>query len=182
MDDAELIRRAQHGNKQAIGRLYDRHQPHIFRFVWSRVRHQQTAEDMTGEIFTRMVTNLPTYRESGIPFRAWLYRIARNLIVDHFRQHRESSQFPLDEEANHITEYEENPDMLVQQKLAVEYVEQALEQIDSVQREVIVMRFLVGLPLKEVALSLDKSVPAVKSLQHRGLQALRAALQQEAAQ
>ena len=68
-------------------------------------------------------------------------------------------------------------DSLLQQKITVEYVEQALDQIDPEQREVVVMRFLVGLPLKEVALSLNKTVPAVKSLQHRGLAALRVALQ-----
>lgn len=180
MDDAELVRRAQNGNSNAIGKLYDHHQPHIYRFVWSRVRHQQTAEDMTGEIFTRMVTNLPNYRDTGLPFRAWLYRIARNLIVDHFRQHSERIPLPLDE-AENITENVENLDTLVQQKITVESVEQALDHIDPEQREVVVMRFLVGLPLKEVALSLHKTVPAVKSLQHRGLQALRVVLQQEAA-
>jgi RNA polymerase sigma-70 factor (ECF subfamily) len=179
MDDAELIRRAQHGNSKAIGKLYDHHQPHIFRFVWSRVHHQQTAEDMTGEIFTRMITHLPNYRDSGLPFRAWLYRIARNLIVDHFRQQGERPPLPLDE-AENMTENMENMDTLLQQKIIAASVQQALDLIDPEQCEVVVMRFLVGLPLKEVALSLNKSVPAVKSLQHRGLQALRVALQQEA--
>jgi RNA polymerase sigma-70 factor (ECF subfamily) len=181
MDDAELVRLAQQGNSHAIGTLYDRHQPHIYRFVWSRVRHQQTAEDMTGEIFTRMVTNLSGYQITGIPFRAWLYRIARNLIVDHFRQHGERLPLPLDAVEN-MTEETDSMDSLLQHKITVEYVEQALDRIDPEQREVVVMRFLVGLPLKEVALTLDKTVPAVKSLQHRGLAALRMALQVEVEQ
>jgi len=181
MDDAELVRLAQQGNSHAIGTLYDRHQPHIYRFVWSRVRHQQTAEDMTGEIFTRMVTNLSGYQITNIPFRAWLYRIARNLIVDHFRQHGERLPLPLDAVEN-MTEETDSMDSLLQQKITVEYVEQALDRIDPEQREVVVMRFLVGLPLKEVALTLDKTVPAVKSLQHRGLAALRMALQVEVEQ
>jgi RNA polymerase sigma-70 factor (ECF subfamily) len=176
MDDAELVRRAQQGSSNAIGTLYDRHQLHIYRFVWSRVRHQQTAEDMTGEIFTRMVTSLSTYQDTGIPFRAWLYRIARNLIVDHFRQHGERLPLPLDAVEN-MTEETDNMDSIVQQKITVEYVEQALDRIDPEQREVVMMRFLVGLPLKEVAVTLNKTVPAVKSLQHRGLAALRVALQ-----
>lgn len=180
MDDAELVRRAQHGNKNAIGKLYDRHQPHIYRFVWSRVRHLQTAEDMTGEIFTRMVANLPHYQDKGLPFRAWLYRIARNLIADHFRQHQPHPPLPLDAAENIIIN-KENLDIIVQQNLTLASVNKALDLIDPEQREVIVMRFLVGLPLKEVALSLGKTVPAVKSLQHRGLQALRIAYQQETA-
>jgi RNA polymerase sigma-70 factor (ECF subfamily) len=130
---------------------------------------------MTGEIFTRMVTNLDSYRDTGLPFRAWLYRIARNLITDHFRQHGKRSSLPLDA-AEHMTESTEPMDTLVQQKITVEYVEQALDQIDPDQREVVILRFLVGLPLQEVASSLNKSVPAVKSLQHRGLAALRVAL------
>jgi RNA polymerase sigma-70 factor (ECF subfamily) len=179
MDDAELVQRAKHGDSDAIGKLYDRHQPHIFRFVWSRVQHQQTAEDMTGEIFTRMVANLSGYTDTGLPFRAWLYRIARNLIIDHFRQHGQRTLLPLTE-AETMSEPMEHLDTLVQQKITANSVEQALDRIDPEQRDVVVMRFLAGLPLKEVALSLNKTVPAVKSLQHRGLHALRIALQQEA--
>jgi RNA polymerase sigma-70 factor (ECF subfamily) len=179
MDDAKLVEQAQIGNINAIGQLYDQYQPHIYRFVWSRVRHSQTAEDLTGEIFTRMVTHLPTYQITEMPFRAWLYRIARNLIVDYFRGQNGRSTLPLDE-AMEVTEEMTSPDSLVEQKLTVEYVEQALDKIDPEQRDVIALRFLIGLPLKEVALSLNKSLPAVKSLQHRGLAALRVALHTEA--
>lgn len=177
MDDTELVKRAQRGNKQAVGKLYDRHQPHIYRFVWSRVQHQQTAEDMTGEIFIRMVKNLPHYQDGGTPFRAWLYRIARNLLTDYFRQ--SARQISLDEVEN-LMESTESLDTVVQHKITVSSVTKALAKIDPEQREVVVMRFLVGLPIKEVAISLNKTVPAVKSLQHRGLQALRATLQQKA--
>jgi RNA polymerase sigma-70 factor (ECF subfamily) len=131
---------------------------------------------MTGEIFTRMVTNLSGYQDAGLPFRAWLYRIARNLIVDYFRQHGERLPLSLDA-AENISEETDSMDSLLQQKITIEYVEQALDQIDPEQREVVVLRFLTGLPLKEVALTLNKTVPAVKSLQHRGLSALRVALQ-----
>lgn len=177
MDDTELVKRAQRGNKQAIGKLYDQYQPHIYRFVWSRVQHQQTAEDMTGEIFMRMVKNLPHYQDSGNPFRAWLYRIARNLLTDYFRQ--SAKQVSLDE-VEHIMENTESLEMVVQHSITITSVTEALGQIDPEQREVVVMRFLVGLPIKEVAISLNKTVPAVKSLQHRGLQALRAVLEQRA--
>ena len=177
MDDAELIRRAQHGNNKALSTLYDRYQPHIFRFVWSRIRHQQTAEDMTGEIFTRMVSRLPQYQDIGLPFRAWLYRIARNLIADYFRKQDEKNQLPLNA-AEDIPDIPESLDAIVHQQFTITSIEQALDEIDPEQREVVILRFLVGLPLKEVALSLDKSVPAIKSLQHRGLKALRVAIQQ----
>lgn len=158
----------------AIGKLYDGHHEQIFRYVWSRVRHKEVAEDLTGEIFTRMVTHLPHYQPQQTPFRAWLYQIARNLIVDHFRRSGRQTAVPLqqiDAPTNHA-----NPATVVDRQLSLEKVQTALEHIDSEQRDVILMRFVLGLTLQEVADTLDKSVGAVKSIQHRGLKTLRATL------
>ncbi len=179
MKDAELVERAQNGDIAAIGELYDHHQPHIYRYVWLRVRHSRLAEDLTSEIFTRMVANISAFRSTNTPFRAWLYRIAHNLIVDHYRKQDGRIIVPL-YYAESVRESMNNPYSIVEQKLSMERVDQALDQIDPFQREVVVLRFIVGLSLKEVAHTLDKSVAAVKSLQHRGLAALRIALKQEA--
>ena len=84
--DAELITRAQRGEVNAIGRLYDRHRESIFRYLWIRLDDRQLAEDLTGDVFMRMLDALPRYRMKGLPFRAWLYRIAHNLLVDYFRK------------------------------------------------------------------------------------------------
>ena len=94
--DADLVRRAQAGDVAAVGDLYDRHHKAIFRYVQSRVHGKDLAEDLTGEIFTRMVANLPDYRPMGVPFRAWLYRIAHNLVVDHYRKEGGQVLVPLD--------------------------------------------------------------------------------------
>lgn len=158
----------------AIGELYDGHHEQIFRYVWSRVRHKEAAEDLTGEIFARMVTHLPAYRPQQAPFRAWLYQIARNLIVDHFRRSGQQTAVPLQQvnaPANHA-----NPDGLIDRQLSLEKVQEALERIDSEQRDVVLMRFVLGMSLEEVAETLNKSVGAVKSIQHRGLKSLRATL------
>ena len=176
-NDADLVGRAQGGDVDAVGELYDAHHEHIFRYVWSRVRDQQLAEDLTGETFTRMVGNLAGYRPTDVPFRAWLYRIARNLIVDYYRKEDGRSSLPL-AYAENISGGGNHPGPLVEQKLVVEHVQEALAQIDPLQRDVILLRFVAGLPLQEVALSLDKTVAAVKSLQHRGLKSLRMALKQ----
>ncbi len=179
MDDAVLVNQAKSGNITAVGQLYDQHQPHIYRYVWSRVRHNQTAEDLTGEIFTRMVKNIPRYEITEMPFRAWLYRIAHNLVVDYFRGQdgRLPDPVPIDQAEFMREELMITTEDVIDQKMTVERVEKALDYIDPAQREVVVLRFLAGLPLKEVAHSLNKSIPAVKSLQHRGLTALRVALQ-----
>jgi RNA polymerase sigma-70 factor (ECF subfamily) len=156
----------------AAGELYDRHNERIFRYVWARVREDQTAEDLTGEVFVRMVTGLPGYRPTEVPFQAWLYRIAHNLIVDHYRKEGRSSLVPL-QQAETVGEEGNSPATIVEQRLAMARVQEALGALEPSQGEVILLRFLVGLPLQEVALTLDKSVAAVKGLQYRGLIALR---------
>lgn len=176
--DTALVRRAQGGDVSAIGELYDRHHERIFRYVWSRVNNKNLAEDLTGEIFTRMVSNLPDYRSVGLPFPAWLYRIAHNLIVDHYRKNSGRSPLPLDH-AESLSGGRDNPDSIVEHNVTLERLRRALERLDQAQREVVVLRFLAGLSLQEVALALDKTVAAVKSLQHRGLAALRVELAQE---
>ena len=173
--DANLVRRAQQGNKGAIGKLYDRYQEQMFRFAWSRVGDRQLAEDITGEIFTRMVTHLPEYRATAVPFSAWLYQIARNLITDVYRRQDNRILQPL-ENAHLVAENQESPDMMVEHKLTIEKIQAALETIDPQQREAVTLRFLAGLSLREAADTMDCSVAALKSLQHRGLQALRVAL------
>jgi RNA polymerase sigma-70 factor (ECF subfamily) len=176
--DTELVTRAQGGDVNAIGELYDRHHTRIFRYMWSRVRDEHTAEDLTSEVFVRMVSGLPSYRVKGTPFQAWLYRIAHNLTVDHYRKTSRYEQVSLD----HVEEPSEegsDPSEIVERRLTVEQVQRALNRLDSVQHEVVVLRFLIGLPLRQVAEALGKTVAAVKSLQHRGLVALRAALKSE---
>jgi len=175
--DAGLVKRAQGGDVNAVGELYDRHHEPVFRYLRSRVSDQGLAEDLTGETFTRMVASLSDYRLKGVPFRAWLYRIARNLVVDHYRKHNGRSSVPLDRAENRSGP-EDDPSFIVEQTLTLERVQRALASIGSSQQEVVVLRFLLGLSLREVALTLDKTVAAVKSLQHRGLKALRVALEQ----
>lgn len=174
-DDHELVAQAQNGHTWAVGALYDRHHEAIFRFVWARVGSRAVAEDLTGDIFVRMVTSLPGYQAGDTPFRAWLYRIARNRIIDHLRQSAVQPDVALHESAHAHTEKEELMHA-VDFQLSVESVRTALEQINPAERDVVTLRFLIGLSLQEVADTLDKSVGAVKTLQHRGLRSLRAAL------
>ena len=98
--DEALARKAQQGSVEAVGELYDRHRPQIFRFAWSRLGHRQLAEDVTAEVFARMVKSIGDYQVLDLPFQAWLYRIARNLIIDHYRRdgrhaQRRSLPFPV---------------------------------------------------------------------------------------
>ena len=176
----DLIARAQGGDVDAIGALYDQHHAALFRYIWSRVRDRRLAEDLTGEVFLRMLTALPGFRPSQAPFRAWLYRVARNLLVDHYRKEGRRVSAPL-QQAEARGDDEGDPGARVERKLTLARVHQALSNLEETQREVVSLRFLSGLSLQEVAAVLEKSENAVKALQHRGLSALRQALVQEEA-
>jgi RNA polymerase sigma-70 factor, ECF subfamily len=173
--EEDLIQRAQSGESKAIGELYMQHHEQIYRYVWSKVNDPNLAEDLTGEVFIRMVSRISTYRLTGVPFQAWLYRIARNLIVDHMRKAMSKPAVPL-EDVPYLSDSSAGPTILVENKLTIEKLQQALNQIDHEQAEVIRLRFLVGLQIKEVAERLEKTAAAVKALQHRGLAALRFAM------
>jgi RNA polymerase sigma-70 factor (ECF subfamily) len=176
--DEELARRAQTGDRQALGELYDRHHENIFKFILVRVGHQPLAEDLTGEVFVRMLDGLPRYRAMGIPFSAWLYRITRNLLTDHYRKEGRYVMTPLGQIEDNDLE-QSNPPSAVERRLTLERIQRALARLDRLEADVIVLRFLMGLSLKEAAQALEKSVSAIKALQHRGLASLRAALREE---
>lgn len=173
--EANLIKRAQEGEVNAVGELYDQYQTVIFRYVRARIYDHQVAQDLTGEIFLRMVENIPSYRAMGVPFVAWLYRIAHNHLVNHIRKETAQAIESLDAAA-FLSHAEGNPVTQVEQKIEFERLLRALDRIDEQQREVMILRFLVEMPLKDVAEALDKTVGAVKTLQHRGTLALQVAL------
>lgn len=178
LDDMELVKRAQAGNAAAVGELYDRHQPRIFRYIRFKVAHTQVAQDLTGEVFLRMVDHLSSFEPRGVPFSAWLYRIATNLIIQEGQRESKQPLVPL-VYANHISQNHDNPTQVVERRLENEWLWQGLDKIDENQREIIILRFVVGLSLKETAGTLNRTVAAVKTLQHRGILALQAALAYE---
>ncbi|MBL8057203.1 MAG: sigma-70 family RNA polymerase sigma factor [Anaerolineales bacterium] len=171
----ELVARAQRGDVNALGQLYDQHQAAIFRYLWLRLDDRAMAEDLTGEVFLRMMKALAHYRAQAAPFRAWLYRIARNLLVDHWRKGGPRAALPLTA-AEDQPAAAADPVALVDRRLSLAQLRQALERLDEAQREVVTLRFLAGLSLQETAAALEKTEAAIKALQHRGLAALRQAL------
>jgi RNA polymerase sigma-70 factor (ECF subfamily) len=172
--DAELVTRAQRGEVNAIGRLYDRHRESIFRYLWIRLDDRQLAEDLTGDVFMRMLDALPRYQQQGLPFRAWLYRIAHNLLIDCFRKLNHQVTVPL--EVVEEQGADDDPDRAIEQILLSERLQTALMDLEPTQCDVVTLRFLSGLSLQETALTLGKTEAAVKALQHRGLSSLRRSL------
>ncbi len=169
------VGRAQRGEVDAVGALYDQHREAVFRYVRSRVGDLHTADDLTGEVFKRMLIGLPRYRPTGLPFRAWLFRIARNLLIDHYRRESRVDLRPLDE-AEQAGVAAPDPAPLVERQAALDQVYAALAELDPLQREVLTLRFLSGLSLRETAQALGRTEDSIKALQRRGLAGLRLSL------
>ena len=167
-DEARLIQRAREGDPAAFAEIYDRHQPAIYRYIFYRVSDVATAEDLTSEVFVRLVEKSHHLAYRGRPLLAWLYTIARNLVTDYHRRGGRATMLPLDERlVASTTNPEEAPERaLTQQRLAA-----AIAHLTEDQRQVILIKFFEGLANETVARTLGKSIGAVKALQHRGLAA-----------
>ena len=180
MDDQKeqnLIRGAQRGDKKAIAALYDQHYRAVYNYIYYRVSDQQAAEDISGEVFIRMLRKLPTYRDRGRPFLAWLYTIARNLVVDHYRAREKNEMLPIRE--NLVEGREKAPDQRLQSQQQSDCFRKALEQLPESQRKLLIFRFIDGFSTPRIVDLLGKSDRAVRSLQHRALRSLERVLVEE---
>lgn len=173
-DDAALIQRAQSGDAAAFAEIYDRYQPPVYRYIYHRVGSEHAAEDLTAEVFVRMVEKIYRYAYRGRPLLAWLYTIARNLVADHHRQRRQLPPVPLDENMPADTAC---PEEAAAQRWTQQELTAAIAELTEEQRMVILCKFVEGLDNEAVARLMGKPSSAVKSLQHRALAALRRALE-----
>ncbi len=174
-DESTLLNRAKEYDPAALGELYDQYAPRIYAYIYRRVGDAQLAEDLTGDVFVRVLQAIRSDRFWHTSFRAWLYRIAHNLVVDHFRR-RSPIELELDEQ---FFESEDDPPATVRKKLAHQQVRRAIRHLTPDQQQVIVLRFGEGMKAREVAEVMDKSVGAVEALQHRALASLRRVLERE---
>jgi RNA polymerase sigma-70 factor, ECF subfamily len=170
---AAVIKRAQSGDTTALTDLYLHYKSDVYRYLYYRVGRSQLAEDLTTEVFIRVMEHLPRYRMNQTSFRAWLFRIARNLTIDYMRKMRIRDHVELDENmpSDHV-----GPETAVDHNLTIAHLQHALRSLTADQCDVIVLRFVAGMPIKEVAHSLNKSESAIKALQARGLEALQRTL------
>lgn len=164
------IARAKAGEQAAAGKLYECYYERIFRYLTYRVGDVHTAEDLTEEVFLRMMRALPGYRQQQGTFQAWLFQIARNLAIDHQRRSSRRQLLPL---TNRLQSRAESPEALAASSLNADLLRRALQQLTEAQMEVVILRVVAEMPIAEVAEALGRSENAVKGLQRRGLEALK---------
>lgn len=173
-----LLERAGQYDRAALGELYDLYAPRIYAYMYLRVGDPCLAEDLTGDVFVRVMQALRNRRGWNVSFRAWLYRIAHNLVVDHYRRSSLGSFVSLDEV--HLSAVERDPAEAVQDTLTRERLRGAIYQLTQDQQQVLALRFGEGLTARETAQVMDRTTGAVEALQHRALAALRRILAREA--
>lgn len=168
-DDVQIINQVKNGDAEAFGILYEQYAEMIFRYVYSHLENRLDAEDLTEEIFIRAWKALPRYDERGLPFSAFLFRIARNSLIDFYRQKK--PQQSLDE--LEIQSDQVEPEKAVEQTFENLDLRNTIAQLREDYRNVVILRFLSGLSPEETAQVMQRSVGAVRVLQHRALSMLR---------
>jgi RNA polymerase sigma-70 factor (ECF subfamily) len=168
-----LVERAQAGDAEAFGELYDRYVDLVYRYIYYRVGTPQLAEDLTSETFLRALRRISSFTWQGRDVGAWFVTIARNLIADHYK----SGRYRLEMTTDDIVEtgskmVEDSPENAVLESMQNKVLLEAVKQLNAEQQECIVLRFLQGLSVAETAQAMGKNDGAIKALQYRAIRSL----------
>lgn len=176
-----LVARAGQGEGAAVGQLYDLYMTQVYRYCLGRVRNPADAEDLTEEIFLKVMGAIEGFEWRTLgdsersPFRSWLFRIAHNHVVSFHR--RAAARGATTELTDSLPDDRRSPQDLAETKITIEEVMEVVRQLPDAQRDVILLRFVSGLSVAETADVLDKQQTNVKVLQHKGVQRLKRMLE-----
>ena len=174
--ESAVLRRARADDEEALGKLYDLYAPRIYGYIFRRVQDAQAAEDLTGEVFVRVLQAIRSEQFWHTSFRAWLYRIAHNLVVDHYRRQPPTPALALDER---LVAASEDLESALTDTLSRQRLQAAIGRLTPDQQQVLALRFGEQLSARDVAEIVGKSVGAVEALQHRAIATLRRILEED---
>ena len=164
-----LVDQARAGDPEAFAKLYDAYVERVTRYIYFRVSEGSDTEDLVSQVFLKAWENLDRYKSGSSPFIAWLYTIARNLVIDHYRTKKDI--LPL-EEAIATPSDMEMPDEEAQMHFDLEAMRDSLQALSKDQQQVLILKYIAGLPNEEIAKIMGKQEGTVRGLQMRGLQTL----------
>lgn len=169
-EEQDLLRRSRTLDEAALRAVFDAYYDPLYRYIYRHLRHEQSSEDVTAEVFRSFLEQLNLGRGPTSYLKAWLYQVAHNLVVDELRRAKYRDHVPLNEEmqipALQVGRQEENAS-------AQQAINLALQSLTEKQRDVLILKFLHNLENEEIAYTLKMTVGTVKALQYRGLQAMR---------
>ncbi|MCA1953683.1 MAG: sigma-70 family RNA polymerase sigma factor [Anaerolinea sp.] len=177
LSDMEAVARAAGGDTAAFSVLYERYVNRIYNYIFYRTGVPHEAEDLTERVFDRAFGHIGNYRPMGLPFSAWLYRIAHNLVANWHRDNSRRREVPLDSQ-DYLVQRTDGPELAMMQGQELETLLSAIRTLSEERQHLLVLKFVEDLSNAEIAVIMGRSEGAVKSLYHRTLLALRDALEQ----
>ena len=171
-----LVSACQNGETKSFGKIYDFYIDSVYRYVYYRV-NQEDVEDVVEDVFVRVWENIDKYVPGEHPFSAWLFRIAHNLVVDHYRKTRKHISLR-ENLPKHIIQSDDDPADWASTKLNQTFVREALVELKEVYQQILVLKYLSGFENKEIARIMDMNEGNVRILQYRALKALRQILEE----
>ncbi len=176
LDDKALVALAK-ADKAAFGELYERYLPKIYNYVYYRTGNVQDAEDLTAKVFFRALSHISKYVEKGVPFQAWLYRIAHNLVANWHRDQGRRKIIALDDYVAHSLK-SEAPDRLAEELEEQSQLLAAVRNLPDDRQQLLLLKFVEQMSNAEIGAIMGRTEGAIKSLYHRTLLALREAMNQ----
>lgn len=177
LSDSELVELAKH-DQDAFGEIYERYVKKIYNYIYYRTSNQHDAEDLTARVFFRAMSHIENYVDKGVPFQAWLYRIAHNLVANWHRDRGRRKIIPLDEfVASSLSA--DAPDRAAEDEEEREQLLMAIRRLPPERQQLLVLKFVERLSNAEIGEIMDRTEGAIKSLYHRTLLALRDDLQMQ---
>ena len=171
LDDSQLVALAK-SDREAFGALYERYLPKMYSYVYYRTGNRHDAEDLTAKVFTRALSHIGRYVDRGLPFQAWLYRIAHNLVANWHRDQSRRKIIALDEYVGRALQ-SDAPDAVAERQDEQERLLRAVRRLPAERQQLLLLKYIERLPNREIGLIMGRSEGAVKSLYHRTLRALR---------
>ncbi len=178
MTDEEAILRAAQGDEEGFGVLYQRYVGKIYNYIFYRTGNQHDAEDLTARVFYRALSHISSYTNTGVPFAAWLYRIAHNLVANWHRDNKRKNEVPLEENSGFKMNFEAPEATLVgnqERDQLLHYI----RMLPPERQQLLILKVVERYSNAEVASIMRRSEGAIKSLYHRTLMQLRVTLESE---
>ncbi|MEJ2757413.1 MAG: sigma-70 family RNA polymerase sigma factor [Anaerolineales bacterium] len=172
LSDEDALARAAQGDTEAFGVLYDRYVSRIYNYIYYRTSNQHDAEDLTSRVFTRAIKHIQHYEDRGVPFSAWLYRIAHNLVANWHRDNSRRQIVGLDE-TYHLPGKQEQPESVVVRSEEEELLLEMVARLPEDRQQLLILKFVDHLSNAEIGEIMGRTEGAIKSLYHRTLMSLR---------
>jgi RNA polymerase sigma-70 factor (ECF subfamily) len=169
--EEQLVERAKR-DPEAFGELYERYVDRIYNYIYYRTGNVHEAEDLTARVFYRAMSHIPHYRQHGVPFAAWLYRIAHNLVANWYRDRSRRHDIRLDDMLS-LASRGASPDHLAEQSEETRHLLDAIRRLPSERQQLLILKFSQDMSNLDIAKVMGRTEGAIKSMYHRTLIALR---------